>query len=462
MTRTRNERLAALLTEAGWSRAQAASAYNNIVRQTKDRSCTIIGRSHISMWVGGTRPTGRAPIILCQALSRQLKREITPNDLGFEVPNAPPSGHAQWSVDPLVTLTDLGRMDLDPERRSLLTGAVYSAAALAIPNEATWRALAASTNAQDPRTTQRVGRGDVMAVRQLTVAFSQLDQRRGGGHGRTAVVQYLNSDVAAFLRGTFPDATVRRDMYSAAAELAYLAGWMAFDNAEHALAQRYFQLALTLAGYAENEPLSGHILRAMAHQAIDLGYYKLSLELSTESMKGQRYLSATPRERALLGVVHARGLAVNNGGGKTAKALLKAEDDLRAAGDGIEEPHRTFFFGEASLAHETGCALRDSGDHQGAIHELQRSVRTRGSAFKRTHVVTLGYLAAAQCGSGRVEEACKTWAQALDALEDGIYSGRARQTVLTMREQLSPFRHRGIPIVAKLDARGASYLAQVD
>src|SRR4051794_37888883 len=102
MTRTRNERLAALLTEAGWSRAQAASAYNNIVRQTNDRSCTVIGRSHISMWVGGTRPTGRAPIILCRALSRQLKREITPNDLGFEVPNAPPRGHAQWSVDPLV------------------------------------------------------------------------------------------------------------------------------------------------------------------------------------------------------------------------------------------------------------------------------------------------------------------------------------------------------------------------
>jgi hypothetical protein len=89
-------------------------------------------------------------------------------------------------------------------------------------------------------------------------------------------------------------------------------------------------------------------------------------------------------------------------------------------------------------------------------------VRTRGAAFKRTHVVTLGYLASAQCSAGSVEEACRTWAQALDALDDGIYSGRARQTVVTMREQLSPFRHRGIRSVARLDARGASYLAQVD
>jgi len=462
MTRARNERLAALLAEVGWSRAQAATAYNRVVRETKDPACTIVGRSHISMWVGGTRPEGRAPIILCEALSRQLKREITPNDLGFEVPNAPALGRAEWSVDPLVTLTDLGRMDLDPERRGVLAGAVYSAVSLAIPDDAGWKALAASSAPAMPRRVQRVGAGDVTAVRQLTTSFSQLDQRRGGGHGRTAVVQYLNSDVATLLRGTFPDEAVRRDMYSAAAELAYLVGWMAFDNAEHGLAQQYFRLGLKLAGHAENPPLSGHILRAMAHQALDLGHLRLSLELSTASMKGQRYLSASPRERALLGVVHARGLAANKKTGQAAKVLLKAEDDLRRADDGIEEPHRTFFFGEASLAHETGCALRDSGDHEGAIHEFERSVRTRGTAFKRTHVVTLGYLASAQCSSGNVEEACKTWTQALDVLEDGIYSGRARQTVVTMREELSPFRHRRIPAVARLDARGGSYLAQVD
>jgi hypothetical protein len=92
-----------------------------------------------------------------------------------------------------------------------------------------------------------------------------------------------------------------------------------------------------------------------------LGACKQGLDLAAASVKGQRYQSATPRERALLGVVHARGLAANGMKQAAAKALVRAEDDLASASDGIEEPDRTFFFGEASLAHETACTLRDLG-----------------------------------------------------------------------------------------------------
>ncbi|MDX3225527.1 hypothetical protein [Streptomyces sp. ME19-01-6] len=158
-------------------------------------------------------------------------------------------------------------------------------------------------------------------------------------------------------------------MFSAAGELAYLSGWMAFDNAEHALARRYFILAVKLAARAGNPPLTGHILRAVAHQAIDLGFFKQGLELATASIAGQHHASATPRERALLGVVHARGLAADGKKQAAAKALLRAEDDLASANDDIEEPHRTFFFAEAWLAHETACTLRDSSDGPGAIRQ---------------------------------------------------------------------------------------------
>ncbi|MFI8433818.1 hypothetical protein ACIGJO_08715 [Streptomyces sp. NPDC079020] len=142
--------------------------------------------------------------------------------------------------------------------------------------------------------------------------------------------------------------------------------------------------------------------------------------------------------------------------------MLRAEDDLSNAHDGIKEPDRTFFFGEASLAHETACTLRDLGDRQQAVKEFRRSVRTRGAEFRRTHAVTLGYLGATQIAHGGVEEACATWTSVLDAMEDGIYSGRARQGVVEMRHLLSPYRKRGIPTVGVLDARAASYLAQVD
>jgi len=462
MARERNERLAALLAEAGWSRAQAASAFNRVAQESKLLEFASIGRSHISMWVGGTKPSGAAPLILSQALSRRLKRGVSPDDLGFAVPEAAVQGALEWRVDPLIALTDLGRTDLDADRRSLLAGAVYSVASLALPGEDWWTAMAQAPQPSAARHRQHVGRGDVATVQELTVAFSRMDQQRGGGHGRKALVQYLQSDVAAFLRGTFPNEQVQRDMFSAAGELAYLSGWMAFDNAEHAIAQRYFVLAVKLAARAGNPPLTGHVLRAMAHQAVDLGFYEQALDLSTASIAGQRYAAATPRERALLGVVHARGLAANGRKQAAAKALIRAEDDLASASEGIVEPNRTFFFAEASLAHETACTLRDCGDRQGAIRQFRHSVRTRGAAFRRTHAVTLGYLGATQIAGGSVEEACATWSGVLDAMEEGIYSGRARQAVVDMRRLVSPYRHRGIPAVTALDTRAAAYLARVD
>lgn len=458
MARTRNERLDALLREAGWSRAQAANAYNCIAGANGLHNHTKIGRSHISMWVGGTKPSGEAPVILCQALSRRLKRLVTPSELGLSAPDAQEHDAPGWQTDPLTELAELGGTELDFGRRHLLTNAVYSTAALALPDHHWWRTMAALPPA-DTQARHRVCPADIETVRDLTAAFSRVDQQRGGGHGRKAVVQYLRSDVAALLQGSFSDESVQRDMFAAAGELSYLAGWMAFDNSEHALAQRYFVLAVKLAARADNPPLTGHILRAMAHQALDLGAPKQALDLSAASVDGPRYTNATPRERALIGVVHARALAANGQRQAAARTLLQAEDDLAAANAGITEPHRTFFFGEAALAHETARTLIALGDAPGALRQYQRSIRKRGITFRRTHAVTLGHLGTTHLAQGNLEEACTVWSTALDTVEDGVHSGRARQAIADMRTQLSPYRRRKIPLVTDLDTRAAQYLA---
>ena len=248
-------------------------------------------------------------------------------------------------------------------------------------------------------------------------------------------------------------------MFSAASELAYLSGWMAFDNAEHAIAQHYFSVAVKLAAEADDPPMAGHVLRAMAHQAVDLGHFRQGLDLAAASMDGKRYLLASPRERALFGVVYARALGAAGQKSAAAEALIKAEDDLASATTGDDEPSRVFFFDEASLAHETACTLRDTGDLSGALKELRRSVRTReATVFTRTHAVTLGYLGAVQARRGEIDQACFTWSNALDAM-DGIHSGRTRQAVVDMRAALSAFGRRGIPATVELGARACAYLS---
>ena len=177
-------------------------------------------------------------------------------------------------------------------------------------------------------------------------------------------------------------------------------------------------------------------------------------------MEGRRYALACPRERALFGVVYARALGAAGHKSAAAAALIQAEDDLAdATASAGDEPARVFFFGEASLAHETACTLRESGDLSGAAKEFRRSVRTRKAAtFTRTHAVTLGYLGAVQARGGNLDEACATWSSALGAM-DGVHSARTRQVVADMRSALSPFRRRGIPAAAELDARAGAYLA---
>jgi hypothetical protein len=377
----------------------------------------------------------------------------------FSFPSTPRT--LDWAADTLVALSELGRVAVDIERRRVLGVAAYSVAAISVPDGSWWTRMVGRGKSRDTADSHSVGRGDLDAVRDMAAVFSRVDQRRGGGHASTAVVQYLTSDVAGYLRGHFPDDQVRREMFSAASELAYLAGWMAFDNVEHAVAQHYFTTAVKLAAEADDPPMAAHVLRAMAHQAVDLGHPRQALDLATASMEGKRYALASPRERALIGVVYARSLAAA-GHQHAATALIRAENDLAAAESGDNEPSRVFFFGEASLAHETACALRDTGNLAGAVRQFRRSVRTRKAAtFTRTHAVTLGYLGAVQARQrDGIEEACATWSKALDAM-DGIRSGRTRQIAVDMRAVLSPFRRRGIRTVVELDARAATYLAGI-
>lgn len=443
---------------------RAARLRRGLTLQVLGDRCGV-SAAYLSMVENGKRLVDRYSLIVELAGALQVPAvELAPELLAGLDPAAAGTGGAvppvNWCTDPLTDLADLGSLDLraDADRRRLLAGAVYSAASLALPDPAWWQSEADLPLA--PATgKQRTGPADVAAVRQLGVVFSQLDQLRGGGHARKAVVQYLRSDAVTLLTGRFATDQVRRDMFSAVGELVYLSGWMAFDNSEHPVAYRYFCLALKLAARAGNPPLAGHVLRAMAHQAVDLEFYGQGLELGAASVQGQRYLSASPRERALLGVVHARALAAAGHCQASAKALLKAEDDLADASEGDAEPPRTSFFGEASLAHETGRTLQSCGDLPGAVRQFQRSVRCRGLTFRRTHAVTLGYLGAAQMASGNLDEACAAWSQTLDIVEDGsVSSGRARQAITDMRCQISAVRHR-VAAVTAIDERAAMYLA---
>ncbi|MEU0843921.1 Tat pathway signal protein [Streptomyces sp. NPDC005962] len=463
MARTRNTLLAAVIKETGWPQTQAATHFVRVAAEHGADELLSVTRSHIAMWISGTRPEGRATHILCETLSRRLGRVVTPAQIGLApVEAAEPTAARGWDVgrDTVAALVDLGDAYMDMNRRQALKSSAYSLAGATLPPDRWWDETLDRAQARRAVSRLTVTPAHVEGVRDAMRFYSRQDQRLGGRAGRDALIAYIRSDVASYMSASFPSEQIRREFMTAAAELVYLAAWTAFDSSEHALAQNTFDLALQLAAEADDAPLAGHILRAAAHQAVDLGHPARAMELATGSMSSRRYSLASPREKALLGVVHARALAADRQKTAALAALRCAEGDLGNA-DGTEDPARVFFFAEASLAHETACTLRDLGDLKGAEAEFKRSVRTRALPIAaRTHAVTLGYLGDVQVRQGHLDLACTTWSTALDTMT-GIQSGRARDTVVQMRRALSPVRNRGGSAAAELDARAREMLRSV-
>ncbi|WP_405496369.1 Tat pathway signal protein [Streptomyces sp. NBC_00096] len=464
MPRTRNNALAEVIREAGWSQEQTAAHFRRAAAEAGHAELLRVARTHISQWVLGSRPDIKTASILCETLSRRLGRAVTPAQIGLgHMPDPDQLGGPGWDVATMIALADLahhGGQGMDMTRRQVLADSAYSAAGAAVPPETWWGKTLEEARSRPALSRLTVTPAHVEALRDAMEYFSRQDQRLGGRAGRGALTSYLTNDVAAFVSARISTEKLRTELMSAAAELVYLAGWMSFDSGDHAIAQRHFGIALRLAAEADNGPLAGHILRAAAHQAVDLHHPARALELAEGSLGQRRYAQAAPRERALLGVVHARALALAGRRKDARVALQQAEGDLTQA-DGADAPARVTFFGEAALAHETAAALRDMGDLPAAEAQFRHSVRTRALPYSRTHAVTLGYLGAVQAQQGHVDAACATWNRALDVVSAGVQSGRVYDTVVQMRRTLSPVLARGGRTAAEVDSRAREVLRTV-
>jgi len=104
----------------------------------------------------------------------------------------------KYSADPEIafrTISDLGKADVT--RRAILT-APFVLAALAAPSR-DWllATLEATSGERGPR---EVGMQQVAGIRDMFALFQEMDVMRGGGHARTALIEYMNSYVMPLLR----------------------------------------------------------------------------------------------------------------------------------------------------------------------------------------------------------------------------------------------------------------------
>lgn len=451
--RTANTRLRELVAEAGCTYAALATD----VRKVAAEANTVLrtNKSTVEHWLSGTKPAGNAGRYLAEALSRRLGCLVTEEDCGFSSRSEPERDRVglTLSADPISDLSRLWRGDVD--RRGFLSSAAYSVAAASLPlahvREAAGRASAVRSGAV-------AGMAEVEAVRDMVRCFSVMDERHGGQHGRSALVQYLRSDVAALCRGRFRCEKARQQMLSAASRGVHLAGWKAYDAGEQGLAQRYYLQSFALAAESDVTGHDGFVMRTMAMQGLKLHRPEHCLALAETGLNRAKG-KVDAQSEALFRIVHAHTLAK---AGHRQQALVETQraHDLLAADPGDEVPFWGLTWGPppASVYSRAAKVFETLGDHRAGAEQYARAAAAR-PVDTYARIVALDLVAEAEMHlkQGGIEQACVTWQRAMDHL-DGVGSTRTRKAVGSMRRNLRPFRARGIRAVAELDERAAAFL----
>ncbi|MEW2087138.1 hypothetical protein [Streptomyces sp. NPDC005283] len=454
-----NEQLRRAVDESGYSYGELA---RNVRAVAAESGVTTLrtNSSAVAHWIAGTQPHAVAARILAEALSRKLGRLVTAEQLGLvRIPDtADESLGLEMGQDPVDALTRLGRADI--ERRSWISSAAYSVPAAAHTAAAAARSVRLPRASATVRPCGIAGGREIQAVRQMATLLTAIDQRHGGRHGRSAVVQYLVSDVATLCRTRFRTEAQKRQMLSAAACVAYLAGWKAYDSGEAGLAQRYYLQAFKLTREAGDDLHTAFILRVLAHHGMETGRGEHALDLIDAAL--QRVRGRTdPASEALYVVTRARALALA-GRSRAAVAAAARAGRLVDGADETEMPFWAALWGSASacVGSCTALAAELLGAYDVAERHFSQAVWSKsGSEYQRITALDLAHAGSMQCRQGHVEQACTTWGKALE-LMGGVRSVRILQAAETMRQDLAPFTHRGSRAAVEFDERARLWLAE--
>jgi hypothetical protein len=229
----------------------------------KPGSCSAPTSRPWEHWVAGALPEQATRGYLAEALTR-LHRIVTHGDLAFPPPGTGGDESIGLSLDadPVPVLAQMWRAESD--RRGFTATSAYSVAAALLPLE---QVIDIAARTARIRSGAIAGRAEVAAVRDMISAFTEMDERHGGQHGRTVLPQYMLDDVAPLCRGRFRTEADRIQMLSAASRGVHLVGWKAYDNGQqHGLAQRYYLQSYALAVEAGLRGQDGFVLQTMAMQ----------------------------------------------------------------------------------------------------------------------------------------------------------------------------------------------------
>lgn len=318
---------------------------------------------------------------------------------------------------------------MDPARRSLLSAGTFSVA-VKIPD---WQDVVDRIALARSGGVRRIREGEVAMVISMTQHFSDLDYQFGGRDTRPVAAAFLVNTIAPYLSAEGPD-SVRDRMLSAASDLCYLTGYMAVDEGQQGLGQRYYLKAMELARSANDRNAHSLALHGMSSQALQLGHNRTALRLTSAAMADGSQIE--PNMRAFLAGQRAYASSLTEGPGSALPFLRRAEREIGKASSAsrVVMGHYRDSVLEFDIA-QVKYGLKDTA---GSVESLKRYTALQDRKHRRRAVLDGATLAERQLEIGHLEAACATWDRVMNDYPY-VQSGRADQKIISMGSSLKPF-----------------------
>ncbi len=247
----------------------------------------------------------------------------------------------------------------------------------------------------------------------------------GATSGAATLLPSVREDlrlVIAMLDNAAYTEEVGKRLHSVAAEFGRLAGWLAFDSEQPAVAQRYFLAAVRAAHVSGDRAIGANILSFMSIQARQSNSPGDAVTLVESALRAEREL--TP---AVAGSLYGR-LAAGAAHAGDATASQRAQDrafELLGRSVAENEPPWIYWFTGADARGLAGKSLLALDRPGAAEPHLRRAVGLLGPGFSRDRALSLCDLASARLAMGSVEQACATATSARSRAKPTTHRGHS-------------------------------------
>lgn len=306
-----------------------------------------------------------------------------------------------------------------------------------------------------PVSRRRIGAADIDAIEAITDGFRRSDFAHGGGLCRAAAIAQLHQ--VRSLEDALCPSEVRARLLVATAELASMAGWMAYDVEDHDAARRLWIYALDTARRADDHPrspdLTVDVLLDIAHQALHLNRPDDALhlaQLASATAANRKHPVSTITQGYISAVLGWCRAAL--GEAEPARRAIGQARETYATADPATTPPWAWFVTDAEITAQQGhslylLSLSRPEFAAEAIDKLTSAAAGYGTAYERSRAVVLPPLASVQFQAGDLDAAVTTGYAAVSAIS-GLSSTRGYARLRVLDTVAAPFGSK--PEVAEL------------